>query len=92
MNVAHNDLQVVQRSGRKLRQALADGDGARGAGRGHLHKANVIAHRVIMVEDETSLVDVAGFGAVNIADPHTDEFELEIHASRCRQALTDRLG
>ena len=34
---------------------------------------------MVVVEDETSLVDVEGFGAVHIADRHTDEFEFEIH-------------
>src|SRR4029453_12174682 len=81
VNVAHHYLQVVQRSGQELGQPFADGDRARGAGWSELHKADVITQRVIMVEDETSLVDVEGFGAVDIADRHTDKFELDIHAS-----------
>ena len=79
VNVAHDDLEVVQRSGRELRQPLADCNRARGAWRGQLDEANVITHRVVVVENETSLVDVEGFGAVHIADRNTDEFEFEIH-------------
>jgi Ca2+:H+ antiporter len=46
-----------------------------------LHEADVLTNRVVMVEVEADLVDVEGFGAVDIADGHSDEFELEIHAS-----------
>jgi len=81
VNVAHDDLEVVQRTRRQLSQPLADGNRACGAGWGQLHKADVISHRVVVVEDETGLVYVEILGAIHIADRHTYEFESESHVS-----------
>jgi hypothetical protein len=44
-------------------------------------KANVVRHRVVVVENETGLVDVESLGAVDIADRYTHEFKFEIHDS-----------
>ena len=80
--------RLSKRSRRKLRQPFAEGNRARGAWRGQLHEADVITHGVVVVEDETSLLDIEGFGAVHIADRHTDQFEFEIHDCTVFQAQT----
>src|SRR5512133_4319674 len=79
MDVADHDLEVVQCTGRQLRQSLADGDRAGRTWRSQLHKANVITHRVVVVEDEAGLVDVEGLGAIDVANRYADKFEFEIH-------------
>ena len=81
MNVADNYLEVVQRTRRQLRQSLADSNRACRAWRGQLHEADVITNRVVVVENKTGLVHVEVFGAIHIADWHTDEFKSEIHNS-----------
>ena len=81
VNVADNYLEVVQRTRRQLRQSLADSNRACRAWRGQLHEADVITNRVVVVENKTRLVHVEVFGAIHIADWHTDEFESEIHDS-----------
>jgi Ca2+:H+ antiporter len=81
VNVGHDDLKSIHRSGRDLRQPVADGDGTGRAGRSQLHEADVRTDRVIMVEGEASLVDVEGLGAIDVSDRHSDQFEFEIHGS-----------
>jgi Ca2+:H+ antiporter len=81
VNVTYHYLKVVQRARLQLRKALTDGDGARRTRRGQLHEANVLAHGVIVVQVEASLIDVEILGTVNVTHRHTDEFKFEVHNS-----------
>ena len=78
-DVGNDEVQAPDRTGRHLGDALAERDGASGAGWRGLDHAKVLVGPVIDEQVESSRVDVERLHPVDIGDRENDEFELHIH-------------
>src|SRR4051812_40438592 len=80
VGVFDHQLQPLQRARLGRGDARADRNRARGTGRRQLHEPQVLADDVVVVGVEADLVDVEGFGAIDVRDRDGDQLELVVHA------------
>ena len=79
VNVGDDEVQPLHRARRRLDDAGAEADRARGAGRRELHDAELRAGGDVVIESEAELFDVEALGGVHVGDGNRHELELPIH-------------
>src|SRR5438105_25622 len=80
LDVRHHHLQPLERSGLHFRQPGAKTDGAGGARRRQLHKAQTLIYLLIVISVEANLLRVEALRPVDVRHGYGYEFQFPVHA------------
>ena len=75
--------RLSREPGVHLREPPPDRDRAGRPGRGELHEADLVTHRLVVIDDEADLL-VERLGHVDVGHGHHDQFEFHVHAHHGR--------